>query len=247
MLSDNGKVYTMGNNQYGQLGIGREFKSVKDTNLVSIPQPLIDTNADNAYTTQPRYVFGITDNVTDIACGWDHCIALTKNKDIYSWGKGDCGQLGIGRTKRSQVLPTKIDFFVEHKQSIRIYQVSAGKTHSCFVSTKGRIFVCGAHYMTSMPHYLSKNITIDALSQIEQNCMECSPIEITIPANVDNHEKTRTTFIVRSKSMDDLNNRGYTATPFSQDKHTDSISSNHENLTDLESHLETFKKHSKST
>jgi hypothetical protein len=60
----------MGNNQFGQLGIGREFKSHeqrfnKENNILENIQ--IDINGDNSYITQPRYVFGLNSPAIDIA------------------------------------------------------------------------------------------------------------------------------------------------------------------------------------
>jgi len=34
--------------------------------------------------------------ITDIACGWQHSMAITKNGFVYSWGINLNGQLGIG-------------------------------------------------------------------------------------------------------------------------------------------------------
>lgn len=141
MLCENGKVYTFGNNQFGQLGIGREFKSAQDESFTNPNNPLMNISSENTYITQPRFVFGITTPVKEIACGWYHTLAVTDTNEVYSWGRGDRGQLGIGRTKRAQVLPTKVDFFADNKRMISISKISGGKTHSCFVSTKGRIFV----------------------------------------------------------------------------------------------------------
>ena len=36
--------------------------------------------------------------VAQVACGKSHCLALTAEGDVYSWGASDEGQLGTGRT-----------------------------------------------------------------------------------------------------------------------------------------------------
>lgn len=56
-LCNTGKVYTLGNNEYGQLGVGREFKSVQDG----------FTAQNNSYTVIPKFVFGITEYVSEIS------------------------------------------------------------------------------------------------------------------------------------------------------------------------------------
>eukprot|EP00913_Durusdinium_trenchii_P025566 g23996.t1 len=37
--------------------------------------------------------------VKSIGCGRDHCIAVTYDGNAYAWGKGDKGQLGVGRNE----------------------------------------------------------------------------------------------------------------------------------------------------
>lgn len=36
--------------------------------------------------------------VAQISCGWRHTIAVTEKDNVYSWGRGTNGQLGIGDT-----------------------------------------------------------------------------------------------------------------------------------------------------
>ena len=31
-----------------------------------------------------------------MACGWQHCIAVTRLGDVFAWGHGAAGQLGMG-------------------------------------------------------------------------------------------------------------------------------------------------------
>lgn len=36
--------------------------------------------------------------VKDIACGWDHCLVITYDGVLFTWGSGRSGQLGHGDT-----------------------------------------------------------------------------------------------------------------------------------------------------
>ncbi len=42
------------------------------------------------------------EKVKGISCGAYHSITLMKSGQVYSWGKNDNGQLGIGNTKTTQ-------------------------------------------------------------------------------------------------------------------------------------------------
>ena len=206
LLGDNSKIYTMGNNSYGQLGIGREFKSALEDNSQRINNNPMEVYSESSFITHPKFVFGIINPVVNVECGWYHTLAMTNSNDIFAWGKGDKGQLGMGRVKRAQILPIKIDHFSDRRNKIVINEISGGKNHSMFVSIEGRIFVWGSHYLTSMPNYMSKNVAIECLGQIEKNSIEIVPIEIGIPDWIDNHEKVKTSFIIRSASADNITN-----------------------------------------
>lgn len=66
-LSESGKVYVWGNNNFGQLGTG---------SLLSLNKPeLLESLA--------------FENVSDISCGDNFSGAVTQNGDVYTWGFGN--------------------------------------------------------------------------------------------------------------------------------------------------------------
>jgi len=72
--------------------------------------------------------------------GQAHCLAITAGGDVYAWGRGDTGQLGIGRHEDALV-PTKV-LDVKHALTC-----SAGEEHSAVVcrSTPGnQLFTWGS-------------------------------------------------------------------------------------------------------
>ena len=38
--------------------------------------------------------------IRHVACGGDHCLAVNYNGDLFSWGKNESGQLGLGEIGR---------------------------------------------------------------------------------------------------------------------------------------------------
>ncbi|WP_418657947.1 RCC1 domain-containing protein, partial [Clostridioides difficile] len=84
-LANNGRLYSAGNNTYGQLGLGDE--AVRDSFAV------VDIN-----------------NVKEIACGTTHTLILTSNGELYATGRNDEGQLGLGdNTNRNTFTKVNID------------------------------------------------------------------------------------------------------------------------------------------
>ena len=62
-LSNKGVVYTWGQNEKGQLGLGHE-------------QP----------TWEPHAITAINKPIQKIDCGLKHCVALTKDYQMVAWG-----------------------------------------------------------------------------------------------------------------------------------------------------------------
>nr|KYP54443.1 putative E3 ubiquitin-protein ligase HERC1 [Cajanus cajan] len=78
-------------------------------------------------------------SVSSLACGGAHVIALTSAGKVLSRGRGNSGQLGHGEVVSNALYPkavTSLDGYV-------ITHVTAGWSHSAFVSDTGCVFTCG--------------------------------------------------------------------------------------------------------
>ncbi|XP_045181417.2 RCC1-like G exchanging factor-like protein isoform X2 [Mercenaria mercenaria] len=91
LLNDKGQVYVWG---YGVLGKGPKTNMLKIPSL--LPPPLFGCNE-----LQPSV------KVVDISCGMSHLAAVTDVGDLYTWGKGKYGCLGIHKTD-VQYFPLKV-------------------------------------------------------------------------------------------------------------------------------------------
>ena len=107
VLDEHGRIWTMGDNRYGQLG--------RDTTLTKAEKQSSKEIKEN----NPKLINGILSRkgsgCIDISCGWSHCIAIVKNADViqlYGWGRNDKGQLGI---------PTKTHVMNPEYISVRDY------------------------------------------------------------------------------------------------------------------------------
>ena len=47
-------------------------------------------------------------HVVKVSCGWDHCLALTGQGFVYSWGSGQNGKLGLG-SEENMAVPTVVE------------------------------------------------------------------------------------------------------------------------------------------
>lgn len=91
-LTSTGRVYTMGNTAYGQIGCPEANGRI------------------------PVCVEGkIADNyVEDIACGSHHVAVLTSKAELFTWGKGTNGQLGHGDNDHRSA-PTLVEFLKDNQ------------------------------------------------------------------------------------------------------------------------------------
>lgn len=65
-MTADGNVFTWGHNSFGQLGL-------KDEKTVAVRRPTFVT-------------FEAGNFISDIACGFNHCLALTDRGELYVWG-----------------------------------------------------------------------------------------------------------------------------------------------------------------
>ena len=72
MIADDGNVYTFGSDYYGCLGCDNE----EDDEVIT---PLLL----NFFSNRP---------VQEVSCGDNHVVALTQNREVYTWG---CGEFGM--------------------------------------------------------------------------------------------------------------------------------------------------------
>ncbi|XP_076813812.1 uncharacterized protein LOC143460256 isoform X1 [Clavelina lepadiformis] len=113
-LSDNGITMTCGDGSQGCLGHG---------------------NCDGL--TRPKLVESLLSiDVTTVACGSNHVVVLGDNGEMYSWGCGDHGRLGIG-TEENAVEPMRVNV----TQPIR--DVRCGHDATIFITAVGTLLACG--------------------------------------------------------------------------------------------------------
>uniref|UniRef100_A0A8B9JSP5 Si:ch73-190m4.1 n=1 Tax=Astyanax mexicanus TaxID=7994 RepID=A0A8B9JSP5_ASTMX len=75
--------------------------------------------------------------VIQVACGNQHCMALTHDGQLFTWGENSSGQLGLGSGKSNSPQPLR------SLRGIPLAQISAGGDHSFALSLSGTVFGWG--------------------------------------------------------------------------------------------------------
>ena len=117
-LTKSGRVITWGGNRKGQLGDGQ---------LTSSTVPLSPIQLRH----RP---------VVSVACGENHCLALTVGGNCYAWGDNAQGQLGLGDTS-ARLRPEQIKAL----KLTGAKRISAGRNHSLVVSRAGLLLTFGSN------------------------------------------------------------------------------------------------------
>ncbi|KAJ8004063.1 hypothetical protein DPEC_G00154900 [Dallia pectoralis] len=166
-LTESGELFTWGDNTEGQIGQGIEMNSLTPRE-VTVGRPVswvscgyyhsaIVTVDGVLYTfgesdsgklglgfgqlaghRVPQPVKGITDRVTQVACGGGHTVALTED-DMYTFGLGQYGQLGHGTFIFEGRLPRSVDHFKKG----RVRQVMCGENHTAVITDSGLLYTFG--------------------------------------------------------------------------------------------------------
>ena len=126
-LDTDGIVYSWGSNNYGQLGGG---------GIVSIfPGGPQISKIDSISFDRKRVML--------ISAGSVHAVALTDDGDVYTWGDGSCGKLGIGIVDDFRI-PFKIAAINFNDEKVTF--VDAGQEQTLAVTNVGNVYTwgCGA-------------------------------------------------------------------------------------------------------
>ena len=137
-LTENGKVFSWGAATGGQLGQDEKF-------LIKNPKV-----KKNCFISKPSIILSLFDNnifINKISCGEAHSVALTNNGNVYSWGFGSNGQLGLGFCEdcfepgkglinSRRMIPEKLNIN-------GIKDIQCGKTFTMLINQENHLLACG--------------------------------------------------------------------------------------------------------
>ena len=134
-LKADGTVWSHGQNQYGQLGVG-------DTNSYNEPQKVKIIK--NTIKNEDGSKTDIEDTIKDISVGNYQVLALSQTGKVYAWGYGENGQLGIGSGYNHESPVVVTDIYKKQLQDI--VKVEAGENVSFAITSKGKVYAWGNGY-----------------------------------------------------------------------------------------------------
>ena len=119
VVTAEGGVLVCGKNDYGQLGLD---------------------GAENVKTFSPlTSSVHIMDNMLQVCCGYYHTVLLSRNGQVYGFGRNDYGQLGLGHAQ-PRMYGVHINSYLRDKS---VTSLAAGCYHSIAVTSNGMLYVFG--------------------------------------------------------------------------------------------------------
>jgi alpha-tubulin suppressor-like RCC1 family protein len=118
VVTDTNNLFTFGNNQFGQLGLG-----------------------DNSARNTPQRVEFFNSNVASVSCGNGYTAVVTNTNDLFTFGYNQFGELGLGPSGAGdQNTPQRVEFF-----NSNVASVSCGSSHTAVVGTTSNLFTFGSN------------------------------------------------------------------------------------------------------
>ncbi len=153
LVTDDDDIYMMGNNQYGQLGLGSAGKSKSPATDNCTEQE----GASDEMASQQHHmdVFDRFIHVNDlnvevklVACGANHTLLVTNDNEVYACGANMFGECGLGHFNEVDTFQ-KLDMsgdFSPNNDNIQIEQVTCGSEHSFIRTSNHELWCCGQNY-----------------------------------------------------------------------------------------------------
>ena len=168
ILKNDGSVWSCGNNEYGQLGLGN-YNSINvftqvTTNVNNDVKEVIcghihtfilkndgsiwscgynqfgqlGLGGTNDYSTFTQVTTNINNDVKQIACGYDHTIILKNDGSSWVTGGNVNGQLGLGDTTNRTTF-TQVTTNINND----VAQIACGYRYTIILKNDGSIWACG--------------------------------------------------------------------------------------------------------
>lgn len=123
LLTSTGRVLSFGTAQYGALGHG------------------FDAGKQLSDCLRPRYIDALKDTkCICVSAGELHSGAVTIDGDVYTWGEGFCGQLGLA-DRRPHLLPEQVTKGGLEDECVS--NISCGCRHTLVTTEEGEVFSWG--------------------------------------------------------------------------------------------------------
>ena len=154
IVTEKGKLFAFGLNHHGQCGIGDRSNNVWE------PAEVKGLSADFAF--EGRALLDQDHPIERVALGLQHGVAMNQDGSVFTWGKGDRGQLGLRddekinslpygkRIQEVRLMPSE-DGAQRFSTDFRVKAVAAGMNHSAALGVDNGVYIWGKNVAPPAP------------------------------------------------------------------------------------------------
>lgn len=159
VLTDDGRIYAFGLNQEWRICDGDAIINqptlilcdVGNTEIIGIAftasHNLALTYDGDVYTfgrETPKLIY-YPEPICRISAGFDHCMSLTENGHIYSFGDNEFGQLGLELNTKKVSIDNPV-LISDPIQESQICGIASGRHHNLILTDNGSVYAYGLNY-----------------------------------------------------------------------------------------------------
>lgn len=160
IVDEDGKLYSFGHPEHGQLGHNSEGKYFTSGNKYAFhceyaPRRVV-TFIEKSRDGHVSHCDDV--QIVDVACGTNHTLAVDKKSRCFSWGFAGYHRLGHSETK-NELVPRSIKLFDAPPATGRgASRVFAGATHSMALDNNGLLYFWGQNKSSGEATMYPKNV-----------------------------------------------------------------------------------------
>ncbi|XP_066551047.1 serine/threonine-protein kinase Nek9 isoform X2 [Amia ocellicauda] len=124
-VTDEDQMYMFGSDYYGCIGVDNELG-------MEVLEPVL-------------LEFFLSRPVRQVCCGDNHVVVLTQDREVYSWGCGEHGRLGLD-SEDDWPSPQQVDL----PKSVIISSVRCGCDGTYFLTESGKVLACGNNELNKL-------------------------------------------------------------------------------------------------
>ncbi|MBN3294900.1 NEK9 kinase, partial [Amia calva] len=124
-VTDEDQMYMFGSDYYGCIGVDNELG-------MEVLEPVL-------------LEFFLSRPVRQVCCGDNHVVVLTQDREVYSWGCGEHGRLGLD-SEDDWPSPQQVDL----PKSVIISSVHCGCDGTYFLTESGKVLACGNNELNKL-------------------------------------------------------------------------------------------------
>ena len=169
LLSKNGILYSMGNNNKGELGLTDNKNDIIKYNYIN--KPVENLFFSNIYK----------EKVINVKCGFKHTICIISSGKIFGWGNNSFGQLGLNNYINNIIYPININI-EKYIINDKVIQINCGFRSSIFFTENRKIFYSGILDKENKSFFPKKFIIKNKSNEISDEYKFC-PVKIQVTWN----------------------------------------------------------------